>query len=207
MAWVSAGTATFAKWAVIPAALLVSGLAVSQASYSAFSATTAGPINNWKAGTVKLADSAAGAVFNATGALAPGNTETKCITVAYEGSLASTVKLYAKDFNTPAPAIDISPWINLVITEGDLVGGTGDPGDCTGFTPLTPAPAPFQNTLQVFGATTFANGVGTWQPAGASPETPVKRTYKIDYTVNGDTPAEAQGGTASVSFTWEAQNR
>jgi hypothetical protein len=34
------------KWLVVPAALIVSGLVVAQASYSAYSATTTNPTSN-----------------------------------------------------------------------------------------------------------------------------------------------------------------
>ena len=79
MAQISARTAKWAKWAAVPAALLVSGLAVSQASYSAFSDSTTNPASTWAAGTVKLTnDSPATALFTASN-LKPGDTGTKCL--------------------------------------------------------------------------------------------------------------------------------
>lgn len=201
MAKVSARTATWAKWAVVPAALLVSGVAVSQASYSAFSATTQSSANNWAAGTVRLdsgankAASGAGAgtaTFTATN-LKPGSTGAKCITVTSSGSLASTVKLYATDAKTTNK---LSSSIDLVITEG-----TGGDSTCTGF---TPAGEIFNDTLAKLGSKkSFAAGVGAWTPDGTSPET---RTYKIVYTLNAAAPNSTQEGTASMGFTWEAQN-
>ncbi|MDI3213858.1 TasA family protein [Arthrobacter sp. AL12] len=200
MAQISARTAKWVKWSVVPAALLVSGLAVSQASYSAFSSQTVDAGNNWAAGTVKLVNNAGSAVFKAEN-LKPGQTGAKCVTVTSTGSLASAVKLYAKDFNT-AVTNDLSPFINLVITEG-----TGGTADCQGFQPsVTPADTS-ELTLASFGTkSTFANGVGTWAPAGATTAAPVARTYKIAYTLSSTAPDSAQGGTANVVFTWEAQN-
>jgi hypothetical protein len=201
MARISARTATWAKWAVVPAALLVSGVAVSQASYSAFSATTQSEANNWKAGTVKL-DSGANKAVNGASAgtamftaanLKPGSTGAKCITVTSSGSLASTVKLYATNAKTTNK---LSSSIDLVITEG-----TGGDSTCAGF---TPAAEIFNDTLAVLGSKkSFAAGVGSWTPSGTAPET---RTYKIVYTLNAAAPNSTQDGTASMGFTWEAQN-
>lgn len=201
MAKVSARTAAWAKWAVVPAALLVSGVAVSQASYSAFSATTESSANNWAAGTVKLdsgankaaAGPSSGTAMFTVANLKPGSTGAKCITVTSSGSLASAVKLYATEAKTTNK---LSSSIDLVITEG-----TGGDSICAGF---TPAGEIFNGTLATLGSKkSFANGVGTWTPSGAAPET---RTYKIVFTLNAAAPNSTQDGTASVGFTWEAQN-
>lgn len=199
MAKVSARTARWAKWAAVPAALLVSGVAVSQASYSAFSATTQSSESNWRAGTVALDNSAkaASAVFSAPN-MKPGDAGAKCITVTSSGSLASTVKLYA---SAPASSTNgLADNIDFTVTEG-----TGGDAACTGFTPVTPAATAFTGTLSAFGtsATGFNAGVGTWAPTGTAPET---RTYKITYTLKSTAPNTTQGGTASVKLTWEAQN-
>ena len=200
MAQISARTAKWAKWSVVPAALLVSGLAVSQASYSAFSSTTVDGGNNWAAGTVKLVNNAGSAVFKAEN-LKPGQTGVKCVTVTSTGSLASTVKLYAKEFNK-AVTNDLSPHIDLVITEG-----SGGGADCKDFTPSTIPADTSKLTLSSFGAKkSFTDGVGTWAPAGATTAEPATRTYKIGYTLNANAPETAQGGSANVIFTWEAQN-
>lgn len=202
MAKVSARTASWAKWAVVPAALLVSGVAVSQASYSAFSATTQSGASNWKAGTVALETSAnkttGTAMFSATN-LKPGDSGAKCITVTSSGSLASTVKLFSATAPAPVDATkDLSPWITLEIAEG-----TGKDSACSDFTVAPDAAKPYAGTLTDFKTTTnFAAGWGSWAPTGGT----VNRTYKITYTLNPRVPNTHQGGTASVGFTWEAQN-
>jgi hypothetical protein len=196
MAQISARTAKWAKWAVVPAALLVSGFAVSQASYSAFTSTTANPANNWSAGTVKLDNDAATALFTATN-LKPGSTGFKCITVTSSGSLASAVKLYA---TAPATSNALSSSIDLTITQGNGAGA-----DCASFTPLATGSSVYSGTLAALSTanTNFANGLPTWAPTGAASEA---RTFKITYTLNAAAPDSTQGGTASVGFTWEAQN-
>ncbi|MDN4645926.1 hypothetical protein [Arthrobacter sp. PsM3] len=206
MAQISARTAKWAKWSVVPAALLISGVAVSQASYSAFSSTVASPASNWTAGTVKIESGAINgngatggtAMFTATG-MKPGSTGSKCITVTSSGSLASAVKLYATDAKT---ANEFGANVDLVITEGTAPVENS----CKDFTALTPAAAPYIGTLADFGAknTSFGTGFGTWTPAGnGKTET---RGYMITYTMKTGAPNTTQGGTASMGFTWEAQN-
>ena len=51
--------------------------------------------------------------------------------------------------------------------------------------------------------TTFANGFGTWAPAGG---VGVKKTYQIVATLNAGAPNTVQSGTAAIGFTWEEQN-
>src|SRR4051794_9534286 len=96
--------------AAVPLAVMVSGGLVWQSSYSAFSATTASPTNNWTAGSVALADDDSNsAMFNA-GNLKPGSTGSKCIVVTSSGSLASTVKLYGTSHTTTK---SLSDYLNL----------------------------------------------------------------------------------------------
>jgi|SRR4051794_15960128 hypothetical protein len=189
------------RWAV-PAAILtgvlVSAGFVWQASYSAFFATTSNPTSNWAAGTVALSDDDANtAMFTASG-LKPGSTGQKCIAVTSTGSLPSTVKLYGTGAATTNA---LSSSINLTITQG--TGGTS--GSCTGYTPLGTGSSVFSGTLAGFAtaSTSFATGLGTWAPTGSASET---RVFQLTYTLDPAAPNTAQGGTAALGFTWEAQN-
>ncbi len=178
--------------------LVASGAMVWGASYSAFSATTSNPTNNWSAGTVALTDDDTNtAMFNATN-LTPGATDSKCIAVTSTGSVASAVKLYATN---PATSKDLASSLNLTITQG--TGGKF--GSCTGFTALGTGAPVYTGTLASLGtsATNYSTGLGTWAPTGTASET---RVYKVTYTLDANTPNSAQGGTASVGLTWEAQN-
>lgn len=191
-------TARMAGWVAIPAALLASGLIISQASYSAFSSVAANPASNWTAGSVAVSDDdGASALFTATG-LKPGSTGTKCIAVTSTGTLASAVRFYGTNSSTTNA---LNSYITLAVTQGS--GGTF--GSCTGFTPLATGSSVYSGTLASFGATAsnYASGLGTWTPTGTASET---RVYRIVYTVDSATPNTAQGGTAAISFTWEAQN-
>ena len=185
---------TISKWAVVPAALMASGLLVWQSSYAAFSSTTTNPTNNWTAGTVALTDDDSNTAMFTASALKPGATGEKCIVVTSSGNLASTVKLYATTYSTTAA---LGSYIDLVIQEGS--GGSFS--SCTGF---TSAATNFTGTLAAFAAanTNFGNGLSSWAPAAGT----VTRTFRIAYTINTSAPNSAQGGTAAAGLTWEAQN-
>lgn len=188
---------------LIGAGALLAGLAASaivvwQASYSAFSATTSNPTNNWSAGTVALSDDDSNVAMFTASNLKPGATGTKCIAVTSTGSLASTVKLYG---TAPATTNGLSSSLIMSIVQGT----GGGSGSCTGFTPLASGSSVYAGTLAAFGtsATSFANGLGTWAPTGTASET---RTFQFTYTLDPNSPNTAQGGTAAIGFTWEAQN-
>jgi hypothetical protein len=190
--------ATAASLVAVPAAIAVSGLVVSQASYSAYSATTVNPTNNWATGTVALADDDTNtAAFTATN-LKPGSTGTKCLAVTSSGSLASTVKLYATN---PASTKNLAANIDVTISQG--TGGSF--GSCAGFTKLPAGADLYAGTLDQLGtsATGFTTGLGDWAPTGKNDET---RVYQITYTVNPKAPDTTQGGTAALGLTFEAQN-
>jgi hypothetical protein len=182
----------------IPAAVAVSGLVVAQASYSAYSATTVNPTNNWATGTVALTDDDTNTAAFTAANLKPGATGTKCLTVTSTGTLASTVKLYA---TTPTSTKDLAAHITLTVSQG--TGGSF--GSCTGYTPLPTGATLYTGTLAGFGTTYtgYTNGLGSWAPTGTGTEA---RTYQITYTVNGNAPDTTQGGTASLGLTFEAQN-
>ena len=116
--------------------------------------------------------------------------------VTSNGSLPSAVKLYDTAYSQTKA---LGANIDVTVEEGS--GGSF--GSCTGFT-ASGSPI-FTGTLDNFGTTktSYANGAGTWTTAGTAGET---RTYRVAYTVKSTTPDTAQGGTAAVGFTWEAQN-
>ncbi len=180
--------------AVVPLALVASGGMVWASSYSAFSATTSNPTNNWTAGTVALADDDSNTALFTASNLKPGATGNKCIVVTSSGSLAASVKLYGTSY---ASTKSLADNINLKVEEG--TGGSFS--NCTGFTAGSTI---FDGTASAFGAgkTDFASGVGTWAPAGGT----ATKTYKVTYALSSSTPDSAQGGTAALGFTWESQN-
>jgi len=183
----------------VPVAVAASGVVVSQASYSAYSATTVNPTNNWASGTVALTDDYPNTAQLTAGNQKPGSTNTACIKVTSSGSLASTVKLYATN---PTSTKNLAANISLTITQG--TGGSF--GSCTGFAPLPSGADLYSGSLEQFGTTYtgFGNGLGgDWALTGAAAES---RTYQFVYTVSPQAPDTTQGATAGLGLTWEAQN-
>src|SRR5690606_28352779 len=126
--------------------------------------------------------------------LAPGDGETRCVVVTSTGSLPAEVRMYG----TGAAATNgLADSILLTITEG--TGGSF--GDCSGFTPGTVL---FDGTLAQFAAAAgaYAEGLGDWTTAGGTQS----RTFQLGYTLDPASPDSVQGGTATISFTWEAQS-
>ncbi|WP_080127907.1 MULTISPECIES: hypothetical protein [unclassified Actinoplanes] len=148
--------------------------------------TTSSGGNSLSAGTVALSDDdSAGAMFSATG-IKPGDNGQRCITVTYNGTVASLVKVYA------ATSIStLHPYLDMVIEQGN--GGSF--ANCGGFT----GSAIYTGTLSALG-TSFAGGAGTWAPA-LSGSTQV---YRISWTLLDNYAAQSKA--AILAFTWEAQS-
>lgn len=190
-------------WAARAAGALAVGVALTgtsalvwQASYSSFSATTTNTGNTWSAGTVILTNDASTAMFTATN-LKPGATGTKCIAVTSTGSLASAVKLYGTGYSA-------SNGIGTALTVAITQGTGGSSSSCTGFAADASNSSVYSGTLAGFSAATgYANGLGTWAPTGGASATKV---FRFVYTVDPNAVNTVQGGTASIGFTWEAQN-
>jgi hypothetical protein len=172
--------------------LAVAAAVVVTASRGAFTATTENPGNTWAAGTVTITDDDDGvAMFSATG-LRPGSELENCIAVTYTGSLVpADVSLYGT-----AGGTGLAPFLDLKIE----IGTGGGFGDCDGFTPSSTL---FDDTLAAFAATNtdFDSGLGGWSPSATNQS----RTYRFTVEVKDDN--DAQGLTATATFTWEAQNQ
>jgi hypothetical protein len=197
MSEITSRRARIAAPLVVVAAVVASGIAISTASYSAFSDTTSNPGNSWSAGSVQLVDDGQGeAMFSAEG-LEPGATGTNCIAVTSQGSLASAIKLYGVG---AATTNGLSSAINLTVEQGD----DGGFGSCDGFVAYEENGTLFDGTLESFGAAhlDFSTGLGDWVTSGSG-ET---RVYRFTYQLDADAPNTAQGGTAELGLTWEAQN-
>ncbi|NII52036.1 hypothetical protein [Frigoribacterium endophyticum] len=185
----------------VPLALVASGLVVSNASYSAFSAQTSNPTSNWTTGSVKLTDNDADvALFTAVN-LKPGSTGTNCITVTSTGSLPSTVKLYGTG------AVNVSNDLGVKTTL-KIEQGTGT---CQAFVAAGTGGTVYDGTLAAFqtARSSYANGADAWvttgNPTGAD-ATAENRLYKFTYTVAPDLLNASQGLNVKQGFTWEAQN-
>lgn len=178
--------------AAIVTGLLASGAMIWQSSQAAFTAASSSPTNTWNAGTVILDDDDNGvAMFTATN-LKPGSTGSKCLAVTYTGTLTANVKLYATSVTGT-----LMPYLDLVVEEG----AAGTYADCTAF---ATAATPYTGTLTTFASshTNYATGVGNFNGA----TNPTTKVYRFTWTLKASTPDSVQGGTATATFTWEAQN-
>src|SRR5206468_3518155 len=88
----------------------VVGVLAAFGTFSAFSSTTSNPGNEFKAGTVTLADNDTGTALYNNQAAKPGTTVTSCINVTYTGSLDADVRLYVPDTIGA-----LGPYTNLTI--------------------------------------------------------------------------------------------
>jgi len=173
-------------------ALVLAATLVWQSAYAAFTDSTPAYTTTWSTGTVAIADDDAGAVMFSAANLRPGATQTQCITVTSTGSAPSAVRLYGTGKTTSR---SLSTYLTLVVSAG--TGGSA--ASCSGF---VPASTVYRGTLNAF-PTTYATGVGSWNPAGGAAES---TSYSITWTLAPTAPVSAQGGTAAVAFTWQAQN-
>lgn len=182
--------------------LSAAGVLVVQGSQAAFTDTTDNNGNSLAAGTVVLNDDDGGAsaMFN-VGNLNGGQTVTRCINVAYTGSLTADVKMYTSQ---PAGAggTGLAPGLDMDIEVGSGATG-GTTFSCANFVPGSQVFGTTPATLANFAAahTNYSNGVGGWNGA----TNPTSRSYRVTLTVSNDDAY--QNKTATVGFTWEAQGQ
>jgi len=184
-------------------ALIATGLiatASGGATFAAFARTTQNDGDTYSAGTVTLSDDDAGSVmWDVTDQLPTSPGIVRCIRVTYTGSLAAGVRLYT---TTASSALD--PYLNITVEKGSMPVGTVFP-NCAGFTPeATISPA---GTVQAFKAarTGWANGLAAAPGAQTSWTTGNSLVYR--FTMQMQDTFAAQGLTALVGLTWEAQNQ
>ncbi len=188
--------------AAIPLAMVMAGGLVWSASNAAFSAETRNSGNNWATGAVVLTDDDGGSArFQASGII-PGQTDTKCITVTSNSTVAGTVKLY--NLNAVTSGVGLDDHIMISVDQG--TGGSFS--TCTGFVQgSTIVPTQSLTTMNA-AYSGFATGAGSWVTAGTAGET---QSYRFTWTFDttGLTQAQIdamQGAHTGVDFEWEIEN-
>ena len=183
-------------------ALIATGMiaaASGGATFAAFARTTQNDNDSYSAGTVTLSDNDAGSVmWDVSNQLPTSPAIVRCIRVTYTGSLAAAVRLY-----TPTAGSALDPYLNITVEKGSMPVGTVFP-NCTGFvSEATISPA---GTLQALKAvrTGWSDGLQAAPGAQASWATGDSLAYR--FTVQMQNTLSAQGLTALVGFTWEAEN-
>ena len=183
-----------------PAAMLLVGGMVWQASSAAFSADTRNIGNSWETGSVAITDDDGGSAMFSVQNVVPGETGEKCIRVTASSSVPGLVKLYSADL----AADGLQDYVDVTIQQGS--GGTF--ADCTGFVPG--ATEPSQSLSGLFtDHNSFDTAILPWSTAGvASGES---KTYKINWVFDVGAMDQAgidalQGKAASINLEWELQN-
>jgi len=177
---------------VVGLALVVASLVTWRTSSALFTATTVDGSNSFSTGSVVLSENDSGAALFNVGGLKPGATGSACIRVTYSGTIAAAVRVYGTG-ETATNLLD--QYLTIAIDEGTNSSSTA--GACGTWTASVNV---FGGTLDTLGST-WAGGTGTWTPSGSA-----TRDYRITYTLSSAAPSSTMGSTASVTFTWEAQN-
>jgi hypothetical protein len=175
-------------------------------TWAAFTATTVNSGDQVQSGTVKLDDNDNDSAVLALSAAEPGAADSGCIKVTFNGSLASTVRLYG---TTGGSGLD--QYLELKVTRGSYT--PADPGfdSCTNFQPDATdylglgAGVVYESTVQGY-ADDYAGGLV--DPLSGSPESWTNgesHVYKLEIQLRHN--LAAQGLNATQVFTWEARNQ
>ena len=175
-------------------AVLGSSLVVWQSAYATFADSAAPVAATASTGTLTLTDDDAGSTLFAAADLKPGDTGTRCIRVTANGTSPATVRLYGTGRSS-------TEGLAAAMTLTVRLGTGGSSTSCNGFT--NPSTV-YTGTLAGFTAENHAAGLGSWSSPG---KVATSRTYQLVWSLPTSAPLSAEGGTAAVSFVWEAQTR
>lgn len=175
-------------------------------TWAAFTATAVNSGDEIQSGTVKLDDNDNGSAVLALSAAEPGAADTGCIKVTFNGSLASTVRLFGTTSGT-----GLDQYLDLKVTRGSYT--PSDPGfdSCTNFQPDVTdylglgAGVVYEGTLQGY-PDSYAAGIV--DPLSGGPESWTNgesHVYKLEVQLRHN--LAAQGLNATQQFTWEARNQ
>lgn len=190
-------------------ALTILGLA-QDGTLASFVARAANGGNQSATGTVALGDNDSGsALFSLSGQqpnAASSSANTRCVKVTSNGSLASTVRLYASTGGS-----GLAAYTGVTITRGSYSPSEPAFGSCTNFVPDASSHAG-QGPGVIYGGALddlpAAWSDGLVDPAPGSPETWTtgeSHVYKLQLTVADNRAAE--GKNATPTFTFEARNQ
>ena len=192
------GMTTRRKLLLTLGVIAVMGVAVF-GTFAAFTATSANSGNEIASGTVKIDDdSGTSTSLYDVADVAPGASTSACIRIKYNGSLASSVKLYLSS------AVTNGSSFTLQVERGSGLSTIDGTRSCAGFSASSTA---YNGDLGDLGAT-YAAGVdgkaaGAAWSQGHSVDYRFTVTAKDDSTPNAHTTAVTSGAHA---FTWEARN-
>ena len=186
--------------AATPVALVVAAGMVYQASYAAFSGQTRNSGNDWSTGSVNLTDDDNGSARFQVANMLPGDTDTKCIKVTANASVASTVKGYSVN---PVPSSS-GLENRILVTIKDGAGGSF--ADCAGFTADRTLMSDV-TLAQLATANSYATGIGGWSVAPGTSTKTYQVTWRFD--TSGMTQAQVdalQNSRTGIDMQWEMQS-
>ena len=187
--------------AATPVAIVAAAGMVYQSSHAAFSGSTRNSGNDWSTGAVAITDDDAGSARFHIENMTPQQTETKCIRVTANVTVAGTVKAYI--VNPVRSAQQLENYVLVSVKAGQ--GGTFN--DCTGFvadSDVIPAPgAPLSHLMT---KNNYGDGVGGW---AVSPGTQT-RTYQFTWKFETGNLTQSQvdqlqGARTGIDLQWELQ--
>jgi predicted ribosomally synthesized peptide with SipW-like signal peptide len=186
--------------------LALLALAAGGVTFAAYTATTQSNSNRIEAGSVKLSDNGDGTSLMSMAAGVPGVTTSACVKVTFDGSLASTVRLYG---TTTGNGLD--QYLDLKVTRGTYSPSEPAYKSCTNFqadgTDYIGAGngVIYDGTLQGFPDDYAA---GLVDPTGGSPESWTNaeaHVYRFDVTIQQNFAAQTLN--AAQTFSWEARSQ
>jgi hypothetical protein len=198
------------KLLIVLLAMGVVGLVSGMGAYSMFSASTSNSGDAFRAGTVYLTDNDSGNAMLSLSSAMPGTSSTGCIWVQYQGTLDSTVRLYA------SVSGNLAQYLDLRVTRGTDSSNPPPPAatSCTNFAADSTTYISGQNPGVIYHdllsnyATDYSGGLV--DPKSATPETwstGETHSYLFVITLSSGVSANAQGQSATATFTWEARNQ
>jgi hypothetical protein len=188
-------SAVLIKIGMLTAAAALASAVVVPASFAAFTGSTANAGNTWASGSVNLTSNKATAMFTASN-IAPGYTESHCITVSTTSTIATVLSFYVtQGVNTAALADNLT----LKVDAGS--GGTDFANSCTGF---ATAQTLYTGTMTGLSSTrgTAITAVDVTAPLAAAGS----QQFMITATLPAGTPNTVQSGTAGMDFNWMNRN-
>jgi hypothetical protein len=187
--------------------LLCCGLVAGAAAltYSAYRAISTNAGNSYAAGSVTLSDNDSGtAMFTTLSGIKPGDSETSCIQVRDDGTLSSTVRLYASVTGT------LAPYVTLTATRGTDPSPVFD--TCTTFLPDPTnyvgagLGVIYSGALSSF-PTTYPGGIVDPTVGGGTETWTQNEVHVYKFVLTQADNNSAQGLSSTVGFTWEARNQ
>ncbi len=191
--------------AAVLVAVGVGAATVAVGAYAAFRATVLNSGNSFAAGSVALSDNDSGsALFTTLTSVTPGDSQTNCIRVRYDGTLPSGVHLYG----TVSGAL--APYLTLTVTRG--ADPTPSFGTCGSFTADSTnyigagSGVVYNGTLGGF-PSTYAGGIVDPQIGGGPATWTQNELHVYRFALSVGTSTDGQGQSATAAFTWEARSQ